>query len=169
MSRQKKLKGNSIYCPFDSIPIKPLRARLKTFVGDRELMQLVDRWLDLGVSHASFLSTPRGIAQGAILSPLFCNLYLDDFDQAMDRRNVPFVRYADDFLLFAENEDSARQALEYARDILRQLELDLHPEKTRVTRSGPHVTFLGESLPVYKVKRKKLSIPNSRTKSRGKV
>lgn len=154
---------------FDSIPIKPLRARLKTFVGDRELMQLVDRWLDLGVSHASFLSTPRGIAQGAILSPLFCNLYLDDFDQAMDRRNVPFVRYADDFLLFAENEDSARQALEYARDILRQLELDLHPEKTRVTRSGPHVTFLGESLPVYKVKRKKLSIPNSRTKSRGKV
>lgn len=132
---------------FDSIPIKPLRARLKTFVADRELMRLIDLWLDLGASHASFFSTPRGIAQGAILSPLFCNLYLDHFDQAMERRKVPLVRYADDFLLFAADETQARQALDYAGDVLRQLDLDLHPDKTRITRAGPHVNFLGEPLP----------------------
>ena len=135
---------------FDSIPIKPLRARLKAFVADRELMRLIDLWLDLGVSHGSFFSAPRGIAQGAILSPLFCNLYLDDFDQAMERNKVPLVRYADDFLLFAADEAQARRALAYAGDVLRQLDLELHPDKTRITQSGPHITFLGESLPKYK-------------------
>ncbi len=135
---------------FDSIPVKPLRARLKTFVADRDLMRIIDLWLDLGVSHASFFNAPRGIAQGAILSPLFCNLYLDKFDQAMERNKVPMVRYADDFLLFAADEAQARRALAYAADVLRQLDLELHPDKTRVTKSGPHVTFLGESLPSYK-------------------
>jgi group II intron reverse transcriptase/maturase len=134
---------------FDSIPIKPLRQRLNRFVGDRELMALVDHWLDLGVSQASFLSTPRGIAQGAILSPLFCNLYLHEFDQAMHDRKVPFVRYADDFLLFAASEQDAVRAHEYAATVLRRLDLQLNPDKTRITQAGPHVTFLGETLPAY--------------------
>jgi group II intron reverse transcriptase/maturase len=135
---------------FDSIPIKPLRQRLKSFVADRELLALIDHWLDLGVSQASFLSTARGIAQGAILSPLFCNLYLHEFDQAMQDRKVPFVRYADDFLLFTTDEAAAAKALEYAGTVLRRLDLDLHPDKTRITASGPHVTFLGETLPTYR-------------------
>ena len=135
---------------FDSIPIKPLRRSLKGFVGDARLMALIDQWLDLGTSHASFFSTPRGIAQGAILSPMFCNLYLDAFDRAMDARKVPFVRFADDFLLFADSEKGARKALDYAGEVLRGLDLELHPDKTRVTRAGPHVTFLGETLPRFK-------------------
>jgi len=138
---------------FDSIPIKPLRQRLKAFVKDKELMGLIDQWLDLGASHASFFSTPRGIAQGAILSPLFCNLYLHEFDQALHQKKIPFVRYADDFLLFAADEQGAQRALEYAATLLRRLDLELSPDKTRVTRSGAHVTFLGEPLPSYKPER----------------
>lgn len=135
---------------FDSIPIKPLRRRLSRFVDDRELMVLIDHWLDLGASQASFLSSPRGIAQGAILSPLFCNLYLHDLDQAMHLRKVPFVRYADDFLLFAASEADAHSALDYAGEILNRLDLQLNQQKTRVTQSGPHVRFLGEPLHAFK-------------------
>ena len=135
---------------FDSIPIKPLRQRLKGFVKDRELMGLIDQWLELGTSGASFFSTPRGIAQGAILSPLFCNLYLHELDQALQHKSVPFVRYADDFLLFAANEQSAKRALEYAARVLQGIGLELNAEKTRVTCSGPHVEFLGEPLPAYR-------------------
>jgi RNA-directed DNA polymerase len=138
---------------FDSIPIKPLRARLKAFIKDRELMAPVDLWLDLGASHASFFSATRGIAQGAILSPLFCNLYLHEFDKALHAKKVPFVRYADDFLLFANDERGARRAHDYAAELLRRLDLDLNAEKTRITRSGPHVTFLGERLPSYNAKK----------------
>lgn len=135
---------------FDSIPIKPLRQRLKAFIADRDLMRLVDLWLDLGTSQASFFSTPRGVAQGAILSPLFCNLYLHDFDTALHREKVPFVRYADDFLLFAGTEQDARRALDYAAKVLQGLDLELHPDKTRITQAGPHVIFLGEPLPRFR-------------------
>lgn len=140
---------------FDNIPHKPLRAKLKAFVADRELLRLIDAWLDLGSAPASFLAAPRGIAQGAILSPLFCNLYLHDFDQALAARNVPFVRYADDFLLFAPTEADARRALDFARTELARLDLQLHPDKTRVTKAGPHVEFLGQTLPAYKPERPK--------------
>ena len=137
---------------FDSIPIKPLRTQLKAFVADRELMRLIDLWLDLGASHASFLAAPRGIAQGAILSPLFCNLYLHRLDQALDARKVPFVRYADDLLLFTQDQGEAKRAHDFLADQLRQLQLQLHPDKTRVTQSGPHVQFLGQALPAYRPK-----------------
>jgi group II intron reverse transcriptase/maturase len=134
---------------FDNIPLKPLRARLKAFVADRELLRVIDTWLELGSAHTSFLAAPRGIAQGAILSPLFCNLYLHDLDQARAGRNLPFVRYADDFLLFAATEADARRALDLARAELARLDLQLHPDKTRVTRAGRHVQFLGQPLPAW--------------------
>lgn len=137
---------------FDSIPIKPLRKRLKGFIDDPQLMKLVDQWLDIGVSHASFFSAPRGIAQGAILSPLFCNLYLHHFDQSMESKKVPFVRYADDFLLFSASKEEAQRALAYAGQIMHDLDLELNMDKTRITRGGPHVTFLGERLPRAGVK-----------------
>jgi len=140
---------------FDSIPIKPLRQRLSRFVRDRELMRLIDLWLDLGVSQASFLATHRGISQGAILSPLFCNLYLHEFDQALHESKVPFVRYADDFLLFTATEADAKRALDLAAKLLDRLDLELNHDKTRVTESGPHVTFLGEALPRYRPARPK--------------
>jgi len=151
---------------FDSIPIKPLRQRLKLFVKDKELMRLVDQWLDLGTSHQSFFSAARGIAQGAILSPLFCNLYLHTFDEAMDSRKVPFVRYADDFLLFAADEAGAQRALDFAGSVLRDLELDLHPDKTRVTASGPHVVFLGEALPRFKGAARTKPVERERARSK---
>lgn len=134
---------------FDSIPIKALRAKLKGFVADRHLMRLIDLWLDLGASHANFMAAPRGIAQGAILSPIFCNLYLHDFDQALAQRNIPFVRYADDFLLFAADRSQAEQARAYAAEVLADLQLQLHPDKTQVIASGPKVEFLGQRLPAF--------------------
>lgn len=110
-------------------------------------MRLICRWLDQGAHVKSLLSTPRGISQGAILSPLFCNLYLHDFDSAMAKAKIPFVRFADDFLLFAPAREQAENALRHASRQLERLDLNIHPEKTQVTRSGPAVSFLGEPLP----------------------
>jgi len=151
---------------FDSIPIKPLRRRLKLFVDDKALMGLIDQWLDLGTSHQSFFSAPRGVAQGAILSPLFCNLYLHAFDQALESRKIPFVRYADDFLLFASDEAGARRAHDFAATELQRLELELHPDKTRVTSSGRHVVFLGEPLPRFKPPREQSTVEYTGGRSR---
>jgi len=93
----------------------------------------------------------RGIPQGAVLSPLWCNLYLHQLDRAWDRRNLPFVRYADDFLLFAPDRKRAEKGLAWTDRQLRKLGLRLHPDKTKITRTGPHVVFLGKNLPMRKV------------------
>jgi RNA-directed DNA polymerase len=132
---------------FDSIPHRPLRKVLESFVDDRAAMRLIGRWLDQGAHVTSLLATPRGISQGAILSPLFCNLYLHELDMAMAKAKIPFVRFADDFLLFAPARRQAQDALDYADRRLTRLDLKIHPEKTQVVRSGPAVSFLGEKLP----------------------
>ena len=82
------------------------------------------------------------------MSPLMCNLYLHDFDMALEKANIPFVRYADDFLLFASSKALAEKALDYAGEVLGKLDMELHADKTRVVRSSPDVWFLGERLPV---------------------
>ena len=132
---------------FDSIPHRPLLRVLDAFVADRQAMRLMGRWIHQGAHVRSLLADHRGIAQGAILSPLFCNLYLHRFDSALDRAKIPFVRFADDFLLFAPTRKQAEQARDFAARHLERLGLVLHPDKTQVVRSGPRVRFLGEGLP----------------------
>ena len=132
---------------FDSIPHRPLVKALDGFVRDDRAMRLIGRWLDQGAHVKSLLSTPRGISQGAILSPLFCNLYLHRFDSDLASAKIPFVRFADDFLLFAPEQEPAQRALAYASERLDRLGLAIHPEKTQVVQSGPGVSFLGETLP----------------------
>ena len=131
---------------FDSIPHKILLRVLKGFIRQGDTMRLIEQWLAQGAHHASLLRRRRGISQGAILSPLFCNLYLTRFDDSLSRANIPFVRYADDFLLFADSRSRAEKALAYAAAELEKLGLQIHPEKTRVVRAGPHVQFLGARL-----------------------
>ena len=132
---------------FDSIPNRPLLKVLDAFVDDEPTLRLIARWLDQGAHVKSLLSTTRGISQGAILSPLFCNLYLHRFDTAIAKAKIPFVRFADDFLLFTPAQPQADRALAYATRELERLGLTIHPEKTRVVRAGRDVSFLGQSLP----------------------
>lgn len=133
---------------FDNIPHNILIKILKGFITDKETMALVEKWLKAGAHQSSLLRTRRGISQGAILSPLFCNLYLHQFDTALTRANIPFVRFADDFLLFTDSEKNALRAKDFAETKLNLLGLEFHPKKTKVARSSPSLTFLGEKLPM---------------------
>lgn len=140
---------------FDNIPLSPLQKRLRTLIRDAAALDLIAKWLKQGAQTVNFLGTDRGISQGVILSPLFCNLYMHDFDQAMSKANIPFVRFADDFLLFLNSEKQAEKARHYAKLQLERMGLELHPEKTQVVRSSPKVVFLGQALPQPGIKQKK--------------
>lgn len=132
---------------FDSIPHRPLLKLLSGFVADGAACKLIKRWVDQGAHSKSLLSKPRGISQGSILSPLFCNLYLHQLDTDLSRANIPFVRFADDFLLFASEREPAERALAFVTERLEDLGLAIHPEKTQIILSHPRGTFLGERLP----------------------
>lgn len=132
---------------FDSIPHAQLLKLLKKFIADPPTLQIISLWLQQGAHSSSLLGARRGIPQGAVLSPLFCNVYLHEFDLALAQANIPFVRFADDFLLFATSQTKAGQARQYAEKQLGKLGLSCHPDKTQVIRSNAKVIFLGEALP----------------------
>lgn len=133
---------------FDTIPHRLLKTKLRQFVQDKPTMKLMEQWLKQGCHHQSLLGKRQGISQGAVLSPLMCNVYLHTFDTALSKANIPFVRFADDFLLFAPSKEKAEEALQYVETVLTSLELCLHPTKTQVVRSHPRLHFLGKKLPM---------------------
>ena len=52
-----------------------------------------------------------GTPQGGVISPLLANLYLNEMDWEWDLHGIRFVRYADDFLLFANQKRTFRKQL----------------------------------------------------------
>jgi len=131
---------------FDNIPHNHLLKSFKKFHNDRKLLHLIHQWLDVGTARRGFLSQSKGIPQGAVLSPLLCNIYLTRFDNDMARKNLPFVRFADDFLVFTQSKKEAQTAYAYVEKCLNRLRLALNTEKSRVTSCGPHIKFLGQQL-----------------------
>jgi hypothetical protein len=79
---------------------------------------------------------------GTPLAPLLSNLYLRPLDDAFDEAQVPFLRYADDIVVFGAEEAVHR----HCRDIeerLAALGLALNPRKTRLSAPGEPWEFLG--------------------------
>ena len=132
---------------FDSIPHKRLKKKLKKIIPDYELLDLIFQWLDIGAPRTGVLTKRRGIPQGGVISPFLCNFYLTEFDQYLSNHNLPFVRFADDFLVFTTSQKNAQIALECVSKGLKKLDLSLHPKKTRIVPSSPKVIFLGRKLP----------------------
>lgn len=69
---------------FDCIPHPRLLAELRAVVPDEELVALVGLWLTAPVQDGATLAqSSLGVPQGAPISPLLANLYLDHLDEAM--------------------------------------------------------------------------------------
>ncbi len=129
---------------FDRVPHSGIKKLLKNFVPDPRVRKLIDQWMILGAHRDSLLSARRGLPQGTIISPLLCNLYLHTLDEKLSQASIPFVRYADDFLLLTPSRASAEQSQQFAGKVLERLGLELHPDKTRVCRASANIKFLGE-------------------------
>lgn len=136
---------------FDSIPHKPLLKTMQQVIDDKRLIALMSAWLKQSCAHTPLFSDRRGIAQGAVLSPIQCNLYLNELDRYWRTTGIPFVRFADDFLLFTQSRRSAEKALSLTRTKLQDLKLEIHPEKTRIVQASRKVSFLGQELRPAKV------------------
>jgi RNA-directed DNA polymerase len=132
---------------FDSIPQEKLLARLREKVADSRLLGLIEKFLQQGVleSAKGWEPTSSGTPQGAVISPLLANIYLDPLDHAMARRGARMVRYADDFILLCQSEGEAREVLAIVRQWVEEAGLTLHPEKTRLVNlaAGESFEFLG--------------------------
>ena len=82
---------------FDSIPHDCLMARIEAKVSDGRVLDLIRGWLKADILKGLETWTPtRGSPQGAVISPLLANIYLDPLDLVMAARGYRMVRYADD-------------------------------------------------------------------------
>lgn len=131
---------------FDTIPHEGLRAALRTKVSDGRIVALLDRFLAQGVLEGLATWTPEaGTPQGAVMSPLLANLYLDPLDHAMAAAGFEMVRYADDFVVLGRTTADAAAALTVLQHWTQTAGLHLHPEKTRLVDAtqSPGFEFLG--------------------------
>ncbi len=119
---------------FDTIPHERLLALVKQRVVDGSVLALLEQCLKAGVMEElkDWQPTEQGTPQGAVISPLLANLYLNPLDHAMEQAGWTMVRYADDLVVLCQSESEARQVLEYLRQWTQAAGLTLHPTKTRI-------------------------------------
>ena len=130
---------------YDNISHQWLMKFVEHRIADRRMLRLVKKWLRAGVSEdGEWSPTKVGTPQGAVISPLFANVFLhyvlDLWIQVWRKRQakgeVTIVRYADDFVIGFREESDARKGLAALGERLAKFGLALHPEKTRLIEFG---------------------------------
>jgi RNA-directed DNA polymerase len=131
---------------FDTIPRGQLMERVEEKIADGRVLALVEAFLQQGIMEGMKTWTPMGgTPQGAVISPLLSNIYLDPLDHGMAEQGFEMIRYADDFVILCRSEAEAKEALERVKEWTEQAGLTVHPTKTRIvdaTQAGGF-DFLG--------------------------
>lgn len=118
---------------YDTIPHQDLLARIEAKVSDGRVLDLVRAFLDQEVMVGMEHWTPEeGTPQGAVISPLLSNIYLDPLDHEMAEQGYEMVRYADDFVVLCRSREEAEQARAELEVWTASAGLQLHPDKTRI-------------------------------------
>ncbi|MBW6519267.1 MAG: group II intron reverse transcriptase/maturase [ANME-2 cluster archaeon] len=110
--------------------------------------------------------TKAGTPQGGIISPILANMTLDGIETTIatkyytnksgkvdkSRHNphkVNFVRYADDFIVTADSEETAKEIAELIKSFIKERGLELSEEKTLITHIDDGFDFLGWNFRKY--------------------
>jgi RNA-directed DNA polymerase len=118
---------------FDTIPHDRLMNRLRERIADGRVLRLIESFLKAGIFDGLEEWEPdAGAPQGAVLSPLLSNIYLNPLDHQMAAAGLAMVRYADDFVILCRTQAEAEQALAQVRQWCEAEGLVLHPDKTRI-------------------------------------
>lgn len=142
---------------FDHINHDFILERLEAFQAQRE----VKAWLKAGyLEYGRLHDTPEGTPQGGVISPLLANIALDGLREVLNRFRIKgsktgrlgYVRYADDFVVFAPTREALEQVRLTIRDWLAERGLELNEEKTRIVHMDEGFDFLGFNVRRYKGK-----------------
>ena len=120
---------------YDNIDHDVLRATLRASLpADDAFIDLLLRCAAMPLyTEGQILARERGILQGSPLSPLLCNLYYHPLDQCLTNREIPFIRYADDLILFGNTLDKCRTDVDFAAGyIVDELHLRINSRKKLV-------------------------------------
>jgi RNA-directed DNA polymerase len=143
---------------------------------------ILKQFLKAGFVYKHHLNpTKAGTPQGGIISPVLANMTLDGIERVIsdkyytgkiwkgrNPRKVNFARYADDFIVTADSEETAKEIKELIEVFLKERGLELSEEKTLITHIDQGFDFLGWNFRKYKgkllIKPSKKSIDNVKQK-----
>jgi RNA-directed DNA polymerase len=130
---------------FDTIDHEVLLGILASRIADNEFLALIKNWLTVDVAEfGDLIPNEIGVPQGESISPLLANIYLDVFDRHFEALGIPFVRYADDFVILARGKKIAEDICQRLADFLHDaLRLELKPAKTFFVPVADGFDFLG--------------------------
>ena len=119
---------------FDTIPQDRLMERVRELISDGRLLNLIEKYFQAGVVEElkGWEPTERGTPQGAVISPLLANLYLNPLDNLMAAKGCQMTRYADDFIVQCRSQEAAQEALGMIQQWATENGLTVHPTKTRI-------------------------------------
>ena len=128
---------------FDLVNHDILMDRMVKRVKDVRFVKLIRRYLQAGVmDQGVVIERYEGTPQGGPLSPLLCNLLLNEVDWELERRGIAFVRYADDCNAYFRSKRAATDAMLTLEKLFGKLKLKINHEKSAAGYVGNR-KFLG--------------------------
>jgi RNA-directed DNA polymerase len=129
---------------FDRVNHDRLMSRLGSRIRDKRVLKLIGRFLRSGVLIEGLSeATEEGTPQGGPLSPLLSNIVLDELDKELERRELQFVRFADDCVIYVKSKRAGDRVKEsITRFISRKLKLKVNETKSGVIQPG-YSKYLG--------------------------
>ena len=120
---------------FDNINHEKLMKLVSQRISDRRILKLVEKWLKVGfIEQGERYESVIGSPQGGVISPLLSNIYLNYLDTVWEKYYKhlgTLVRYCDDFVVICRTKKDINHSYHAISDIMKRLEIELHPEKTR--------------------------------------
>jgi len=124
---------------FDNVDHNLLINFIKGKIDEQRILDLISHILQGGGRRNNI-----GIAQGAVTSPLFANIYLHLMDKELSQESFNLVRYTDNFVVLTKTESEVKEVLDKVREILQDdLHLKLNEVKTRICHLKDRFVFLG--------------------------
>jgi len=161
IKKAKEFQENIYFCfidsakAFDCVDHNKLRTILKEMgISDhlncvlRNLYASQKATVRTGHGTTGWFQIGKGVCQGCILSPCLFNLYAEyimrnaGLEEAqagikISRRNINYLRYADDTTLMAESEEGLKSLLMKVKEESEKVGLQLNIQKTKIMASGP--------------------------------
>jgi len=130
---------------FDDVNHDILLHQINRKIKDKAVLDLIRRYLKTGiVRNGKVERRDKGTPQGSPISPLLANIYLDQLDKELEKRELSFCRYADDISIYVSSERSAKRVLKSLTTwIEKHLKLSVNQQKSGAGRpwEGQFLSF----------------------------
>ncbi len=130
---------------FDKVNHDKLMQVLNNTIKDGDVLSIIRKFLVSGVMvNGVLIETLEGTPQGGPLSPLLSNIILNELDKELEKRELRFVRYADDCNIYVKSIRSAQRVYESIKSFIEnKLYLKVNESKSKVDIVTNDIKFLG--------------------------